>query len=110
MNDDLRDKITDIVLKKCNDNSILEQLEEGKKKKNDYYAFKLSKSGKGNEEDCETTTIQGQHPSNTTVIADVFIINDIREEHFSGKNGRVKVFNFPSVTVEDLQHNLVPIL
>ena len=45
MNDDLRDKSMDIVLKKCNDNSILEQLEAEKKKKiNDYYAFKLSKS------------------------------------------------------------------
>ena len=33
MNDDLRDKITDIVLKKCKDNSILKQLEEVKKKK-----------------------------------------------------------------------------
>ena len=33
MNDNLRDKNTDIVLKKCNNNSILEQLEEVKKKK-----------------------------------------------------------------------------
>ena len=33
MNDDLRDKNTDIVRKKRNDNSILEQLEEVKKKK-----------------------------------------------------------------------------
>ena len=33
MNDDLRDKNTDIVRKKRNDKSILEQLEEVKKKK-----------------------------------------------------------------------------
>ena len=33
MNDDLHDKSTDIVLKKYNDNSILEQLEEVFKKK-----------------------------------------------------------------------------
>ena len=66
MNDDLRDKNMDI-LKKCNNNSILEQLEEVKKKeKNDYYAFKLSKSSKTSEEVCQTTTIQGQYPSNTT--------------------------------------------
>ena len=39
MNDDLRDKSTDIVLKRCNDNSVLEQLEVKRKKKNDYYAF-----------------------------------------------------------------------
>ena len=34
INDDLRDKNTDIVFEKCNnnDNSILEQLEEVKKK------------------------------------------------------------------------------
>ena len=32
MNDDLRDKNTDIVRKKRNDKSILEQLEEVKKK------------------------------------------------------------------------------
>ena len=33
MSDDLHDKSTDIVPKKRNDNSILEQLEEVKKKK-----------------------------------------------------------------------------
>ena len=33
MKDDLRDKSTDIALKKINDNSISEQLEEVKKKK-----------------------------------------------------------------------------
>ena len=41
MKDDLRDKSTDIVLKKCNDNSILEHLEEVKKKK---MTMKLSSS------------------------------------------------------------------
>ena len=50
MNDDLRDKSTDIVQKKRNDNLILEQLDEVKeKKKNDYYAFKFSKSDKTRE-------------------------------------------------------------
>ena len=70
MNDDLRDKNTDIVRKKRNDKSILEQLEEVKKKKNYYYAFKFSNSDKASEEICETTMIQGQYPSNRTVIAD----------------------------------------
>ena len=42
MNDDLRDKSTDTVPKKRNDNSILEQLEEVKKKKSEYYAFTFS--------------------------------------------------------------------
>ena len=41
MKDDLRDKSTDIVLKKCNDNSISEHLEEVKKKK---MTMKLSSS------------------------------------------------------------------
>ena len=68
-NNDLRDKSTDIVSKKRNYNSILEQLEEVKKnKKNDYYAFKFNKSDKTIKEICETTTIQDQYPSNTTVI------------------------------------------
>ena len=111
MNDDLRDKSTDIVPKKRNDNSILEQLEEvKKKKKNDYYAFKFSKNNKTSEEICETLTIQGHYPSNTTVIAGDSIINGIREERLSGKYGVVKVRNFPGATIEDMQHNLVPIL
>ena len=68
MKDDLRDKNTDIVPKKRS--SILKQLEEVKKKrKNDYYAFKFSKNDKTSEDICETTTIQDQYPSNTTVIA-----------------------------------------
>ena len=97
--------------KKRNDNSILEQLEEvKKKKKNDYCAFKFSKSDKTIEEICETATIPGQYPSNTTVIAGDSIINDIREERLSGKNGVVKVRNFPGANIEDMHHNLVPIL
>ena len=89
----------------------MEQLEEvKKKKKNDYYVFKLCKSDKTSEDTCETTTIQGQHPSNTTVIAGDSIVNAIREESLSGKHGVVKVRNFPGATIEDMQHNLVPIL
>ena len=97
--------------KKRNDYSILEQLEEvKKKKKNDYYAFELCKSDKTSEQTCETTTIQGQYPSNTTVIVGDSIINGIREERLSGKYGVVKVRNFPGATIEDMQHNLVSIL
>ena len=89
----------------------MEQLEEVKKKKKyDHYAFKFCKSDKTSEETCETTTIQGQYPSNTTVIAGNSIINGIREERLSGKYGVVKVRNFPGATIEDMQHNLVPIL
>ena len=111
MNDDLRDKNMDIVPRKRNNNSILEQLEEvKKKKKNDFYTFKLFKSDKTSEETCETTTIRGHYPSNTTVIAGNSIVNGIREEGLSRKYGVVKVRNFPGATIEDMQHNLVPIL
>ena len=89
----------------------MDQLEEVKKrKKNGYYDFKLSKSGKTSEEVCETTAIQGQYHSNTTVITGDSIINGILEERLSGKNGAVKVRNFPGATIEDMQHNLVPML
>ena len=111
MNNDLRDKSTDFVSKKRNDTSLLEQLEEvKKKKKNDNYAFKFCKSNKTSEETCETTTIPGQYPSNTTATTGDFIINGIREERLSGEYGVVKVLNFPGATIEDMQHNLVPIL
>ena len=89
MNDDIRDKSTDIVPKK-HDNSILEQLQEVKKKrKSDYYNFKFSKSDKTSKETCETTTIQGQYPSNTTVIVGDSIINGIREERLFGLGSMV---------------------
>ena len=94
-----------------NDNSILEQLEEIKKKrKNDYYVFKFSKNDKTSKDICKTTRIQGQYSSNTTVIGGDSIIYGIREESLSGKYGVVKVRNFPGATTEDMQHNLVPIL
>ena len=89
MNDDIRDKSTDIVPKK-HDNSRLEQLQEVKKKrKSDCYTFKFSKSDKTSEETCETTTIQGQYPSNTTVIVGDSIINGIREERLFGLGSMV---------------------
>ena len=42
------------------------------------------------------------------VIVGNSIINGIREERLSGKYGVVKVRNFPSANIEDMQHNLVP--
>ena len=67
-------------------------------------------SDRTSEEVCEATTNQGQYPSNTTVIAADSIINGIREERLSGKNGGIKVRNFPGATIEDMQHNIAPIL
>ena len=76
-----------------------------KNEKNYYYDFKLSRSGKTNEDVGEITTIQ-----NTTVTAGNSIINGIREERLSDKNGVVKVCNFPGATIQGMQHNLVLIL
>ena len=53
---------------------------------------------------------EDQYPLNTTVLAGDSIINGIRGESLSGKYGVVKVRNFPGATIEDMQHNLVPIL
>ena len=53
---------------------------------------------------------EDQYPLNTTRIAGYSIINGIRGERLSGKYGVVKVRNFPGATIEDMQHNLVPIL
>ena len=106
MNNDLRDKSTDIVPKKRNNNSILEQLEEVKKrKKKTTMLRKNDKAGRFLD-----LTIQGQYPSNTIVIARDSIINGICEERLSGKYGVVKVCKLSGTTIEDMQHNLVPIL
>ena len=56
---------------------------------------------------CEITTIQGQYPSNTTVITGDSIINGIREERLSGKYGAVKVRNFPGATIDDMQKQIM---
>ena len=53
---------------------------------------------------------EDQYPLNTTRIAGDSITNGIRGERLSGKYGVVKVRNFPGATIEDMQHNLVPIL
>ena len=44
------------------------------------------------------------------MIAGNSIISVIPEEHLSGKNGAVKVRNFPGATIEDMQHKLLSIL
>ena len=97
-----------VKAQKSNNSSISEKIEEVKiRRKNDYDAFKCSKSGKTNKEVCETTTILGQYPSNATVIVGESIINGIREKRLSGKNGVVEVRNFAGVTIEDIHHNSV---
>ena len=91
--------------------SNIRAIERSKEKeKKDYYASKLSKSGKTTEKTCKTTKIQGQYPTNATLIAGDSIISGICEERLSGKNGVVKVCNFAGATIQDIQRNLVPIL
>ena len=41
-----------------------------------------------------------------TSIAGNYITGGISEERFSGKNGVVKVRNFPGIITEDMKHNL----
>ena len=44
------------------------------------------------------------------ITADDSTVNDVREEMISGKNGVVMVSKFQFATIEDMQHNLKPIL
>ena len=97
LKDDLRDRSTDIVPKKSNNNLILKQLKEvKKKKKHDCSQAQLERQNK-REDLCNDS--KRQYPSNTTVIVGDSIINGIREERLSGINGVVKVCNFPGATI-----------
>ena len=50
------------------------------------------------------------HPRNTIVIAGDSIINGVFEERLRRKNHVVKVRNFPGANVEDVRHNLIPLI
>ena len=50
------------------------------------------------------------HPRNTIVIAGDSIINGVFEERLRRKNYVVKVRNFPGANVEDVRHNLIPLI
>ena len=89
-----------IFFQSSNNNSILEQLEEIKEKEKNDYVFKFTKSSKTSEEVCKTTTIQGQYPSNTTVITGDSVINGIREKRLSRENGLVEMHKFLGVTIK----------
>ena len=54
----------------------------------------------------DDSAIQGQYSSNAIVIAGDSITNCFCEDRFSGKNGVVKVRDFPGPTIEDMQRNL----
>ena len=76
-----------------------------KKKKEEFYASKKSYS-----KDDNTSSTQDLYPRNTIVIAGDSTINRIFEDRLRRKNHVVTVRNFPGANVEDMRHNLIPII
>ena len=92
--------------KKKERRSLQDQLEEvKKKKKEEFYASK-----KSNSKDNHTSSSQDLYPRNTIVIAGGSIINGVFEDRLRRRNHVVKVRNFPGVNVEDMRHNLIPLI
>ena len=86
--------------------SLQDQLEEvKKKKKEEFYTSK-----KINPKDNHTSSSQDLYPRNILVIAGDSIINGVFEDRLRRKNHVVKVRNFPGANVEDMRHNLVPLV
>ena len=85
--------------------SLQDQLEEVKKKKEEFYASK-----KSNSKDNHISSSQDLYPRNTIVIAGDSIINGVFEDRLRTKNHVVKVRNFSGANVEDVRHNLIPLI
>ena len=86
--------------------SLQDQLEEvKKKKKEEFYGSKESYL-----KDDDTSSSQDLYRRNTIVIAGDSIINGDIEDRLRRKNHEVKARNFPGANVEDIQHNLMPII
>ena len=86
--------------------SLQDQLEEvKKKKKEEFYASK-----KSNSKDNHTSSSQDLYPRNTIVIAGESIINGVFEDRLRRRNHVVKVRNFPGANVEDMRHNVIPLI
>ena len=86
--------------------SLQDQFEEvKKKKKEEFYASKKSNS-KGN----HTSSSQDLYPRNTIVIAGDSVIIGVFEDRLRRRNHAVKVRNFPGANVEDMRHNLIPLI
>ena len=67
-------------------------------------------SEKTNSKDNHTSSSQDLHPRNTIVIAGDSIINGVFEDRLRRKDHMVKVRNFPGANVEDMPHNLTPLI
>ena len=76
-----------------------------KKKKEEFYTSK-----KSNSKDNHTSSSQDLYPRNTIVIAGDSIINGVFEDRLRRKNHVVKVLNFPDANVEDIRHNVIPLI
>ena len=81
-----------------------DQLEEvKKKKKEEFYAAKRSSTK-------NASSSQDSYPRNTIVIAGDSIMNGVFEDRLRKKNHVIKVRNFPGANVEDMRHNLMPLI
>ena len=81
-------------------------MEEVKKKnKEEFYASKKSYS----KEDHRSSS-QDLYSRNTIVIAGDSIVKRVFEDRLRTKNHVVKVRNFPGANVDDIRHNLIPII
>ena len=84
--------------------SLQDQLEEvKKKKKEEFHATKKSFSK-------DTSSSQDLYPKNAIVIAGDSIINGVFENRLRRKNHVLKVRHFPGANVEDMRHNLMPLI
>ena len=84
--------------------SLQDQLEEvKKKKKEEFHATKKSFSE-------DTSSSQDLYPKNAIVIAGDSIINGVFENRLRRKNHVLKVRHFPGANVEDMRHNLMPLI
>ena len=92
-------------------NSIKKQLNDVKIKKEEYYRSKNNLQSNTAKENI--TTLKGQWPKNTTLIASdsmVSHINGVLEEGLCGGDQNFKVKNFPVAAVDDLNHHIIPLL
>ena len=78
-----------------------------KKKREEYYWSENNFQSNTSKENI--TTEKGKQPKNTTLIVGDSIINGVLEEELCGGGHNVKVRNFPSATVDDLNNHIIPL-
>ena len=89
--------------------SIEEQLKEFKgKEKEEYYKYKESLCSNAGEK--YESVNNDQWPIGTAVIVGDSILNGVVEENLCGQGRVVKIKRFPSSTVDELSHHIIPII